>query len=124
MGKIIEKSIMSYSRSKCRGLIPHPTIITSLCLLGGVDEEWGNEETYARESPLTLTGVTKGPKNRGKEKEIEIEEEWWNERCNEPVQWESPPQEQQEIQRSVSPIWNVYPNIRKVHQEQTESSGH
>ena len=85
---------MSYSRSKCRGLIPHPATITILCLLGGVDEEWGNEETYSRASPLTLTGGMKGPKNRGKEKEIEIEEEGGNERCNEPIQWESPPQEQ------------------------------
>ena len=57
---------MSYFRSKCRGMIPHPAIITSLFLLGGVDEEWGNEETYPRASPLTLTGVTKGPKNIGK----------------------------------------------------------
>ena len=68
VGKIIENSITNYSKRKFRGLIPHPAIITSLCLLGGVDEEWGNEETYPRESPLTLTGVTKGPKNRGKEK--------------------------------------------------------
>ena len=36
VGKIIEKSIFSYSINKCRGLIPHPAIITSLCLLGGV----------------------------------------------------------------------------------------
>ena len=68
VGKIIENSITNYSKSKCRGLIPHPATITSLCLLGGVDEEWGNEETYPRASPLTLTGVTKGLKNRGKEK--------------------------------------------------------
>ena len=93
MGKIIENSIMSYSRSKCRGLIPHPTTITSLCLLGGVDEEWGNKETYPRASPLTSTGVKKGPKYKGKEKEIDIEEEGGNESCNEPVQWENPPQE-------------------------------
>ena len=73
VGKIIENSIMSYSISKCKGLIPHSATITSLCLLGGVDEEWGSEETYPRASPLTLTGVTKGLKNRGKEKEIEIE---------------------------------------------------
>ena len=57
---------MSYFRSKCRGMIHHPAIITSLFLLGGVDEEWGNEETYPRASPLTLTGVAKGPKNIGK----------------------------------------------------------
>ena len=68
VGKIIENSIMSYSKSKCRGLIPHPAMITSLCFLRGVDEEWGKEETYSRASPLTLTGVTKGPKNIGKEK--------------------------------------------------------
>ena len=100
VGKIIENSIMSSSRSKCRGLIPHPAIITSLCLLGGVDEEWGNEETYPRASPLTLTGVTKGPKDKGKDKEIEIEEEGGNERCDEPIQWESPPQEQQKFREA------------------------
>ena len=91
MGKIIENSILSYSRRKCRGMIPHPATITSLCLLGGVEEEWGKEETYPRASPLTFTGVTKGPKNRGKGKEIEVEEERGNERCNELAQWESPP---------------------------------
>ena len=89
VGKIIEKSILSYFRSNYRGLIPHLVTITSLCLLRGVEEEWGKEETYPRASPLTLTGVTKGPKNRGKEKEIEVEEERGYEGCNEPGQWES-----------------------------------
>ena len=42
--------------------------------------------------PLTLTGVMKGPKNRGKKKEIEVEEERRKERYNEPVWWKSPPQ--------------------------------
>ena len=65
VGKIIENSIMSYSKSKCRGLIPHPAIITKLCLLGGVIKDWDVEETCPKVSPLTLTGVTKGPKNRG-----------------------------------------------------------
>ena len=68
--------------------------------------------------------MTKGPKNKRKEKDIEIEEEGGNERCNEPVQWESPPQEKQEIQRSLSPVWNVSPDMREVHQEQAESSEH
>ena len=81
VGKIIENSILSYSRSNCRGLIPHLSTITSLCLLGRVEEEWRQEETYPRASPLTLTGVTKGPKNRGKGKEIEVEEEKGYERC-------------------------------------------
>ena len=89
VGKIIEKSILSYSKSKYRGMIPHPATIMRLCIQGGVEEEWGIEETYPRASPLTLTGITKGQKNRrkGKEKEIEVEKK--NEGCTEPEQWES-----------------------------------
>ena len=37
VGKIIENSIMSYYRSNYRGLIPHPSIITILCLIEGVN---------------------------------------------------------------------------------------
>ena len=36
VGKIIENSVLSYYRSKYKGLIPHPTTITRLCILGGV----------------------------------------------------------------------------------------
>ena len=68
VGKIIKNSILGYVESKCRGMIPHSATITSLCIQGGVKEEWGIEETYPRASPLTLTGITKGPKNRGKGK--------------------------------------------------------
>ena len=89
MGKIIEKSIFSYSRSNCRGLIPHPATITSLCLLGEVEAKWEKEETYTRASSLTLTGVTNGPKNKGKGKEKEMEEERGSRRCHELAQWES-----------------------------------
>ena len=92
VGKIIENSILSYSGSNYMGLIPHLATITRICLLGGVEEEWGQEETYPRASPLTLTGVTKGPKNRGKGKKIEVEEEREHERFYEPAQWESPVQ--------------------------------
>ena len=49
VGKIIENFILTYSKSKCKGLIPHPATITSLYLLGGVDEEWGKEETYPKD---------------------------------------------------------------------------
>ena len=123
VGKIIENSIMSYYISKYRGLIPHLATITRLCILGGVNGNWEDEETCPKASPLTLTKVTKGSKNRGKEKEIEIEEEERDERENEPVQWESPTQERQEMQRSLRPIWNVSPDVRETHQETTESSG-
>ena len=77
---------MSYYRRKYKVLIPHPATITILCLLKGVDGDWENEETCRKASPLTLTGVTKGPKNRSKEKEMEIEEEEGDEKNNEPVQ--------------------------------------
>ena len=39
VGKIIEKSILVYSKSKCMGMIPHPATIIRLCIRGGVEEE-------------------------------------------------------------------------------------
>ena len=89
VGKMIENSILSYFEGKCRGMIPHPATITNLCIQGGVKKEWGIEETYPRASPLTLTGITKGPKNRGKGREKEIEARKRNEGCTEIEQWES-----------------------------------
>ena len=71
VGKIIKNSIMSYFRSSYRGLITHPATTTGLCILGGVEGDWEEEETCPKASPLTLTGVKKGLKNRGMEKEIE-----------------------------------------------------
>ena len=80
---------MSYFRRSYIGLIPYPTTITRLCILGGVEGDWKEKETCRKASPLTLTRVTKGLKNRGKEKEIEIEEEEGDGRENEPEQLES-----------------------------------
>ena len=102
VGKFIEKSILSYSESKCKGMIPHPATITRLCIQGGVEEEWGIKETYPKASPLTLIGITKGRKKRGKGKEKEIEEEKGNEGCIEPKEWESQTSMQPEAQRSQS----------------------
>ena len=56
-----------------RGLISHPTTITRLCVLARVKGIWAEEETCPKVSPLTLTGVIKGPKSR-KMKEMEIME--------------------------------------------------
>ena len=75
VGKIIENSILSFYRGAYRGLVPHPALITRLCILGGVKGDWKEEETCPRTSPLTLTGITKGPKNRGREREAEVERE-------------------------------------------------
>ena len=66
VGKMIENSILSYPEGKYRGMIPHPAIITSLYIQGGVKKEWGIEETYPRASPLTLTGITKGTRTEGR----------------------------------------------------------
>ena len=37
VGKIIENSILSYYRGEYKGPIPHPALITRLCILGGVE---------------------------------------------------------------------------------------
>ena len=39
MGKIIKNSILCYYRGSYRGLVPHPALITGLCILGGVEED-------------------------------------------------------------------------------------
>ena len=75
VGKIIENSILSYSRGGYKGLIPHPALLTRLCILGGVEGHWEKEKNFPRTSPLTLTGITKGPKNRGKEREAKVARE-------------------------------------------------
>ena len=55
VGKIIENSILSYYRGGYMGLVPHPTLIARLCILGGVERDWEEEENFPRTSPLTLT---------------------------------------------------------------------
>ena len=40
-----------------------------------MEGDWEEEGTCPKVSPLTLIGITKGPKNRGKEKEVEVEKE-------------------------------------------------
>ena len=65
-GAIIENSIMKYHEGNKRGLIPHPAPITSLCIRAGVKGDWAEEEECPNASPLTLTGVSKGPRNQKK----------------------------------------------------------
>ena len=62
-GAIIENSIMKYHEGNKRGFIPHPATITWLCLKAGVKGNWVEEEECPNASPLTLTGVSKGPRN-------------------------------------------------------------
>ena len=66
VGAIIENSIMKYHEGNKRGLIPHPATITRLCIRAGVKRTWEEEEECPKVSPLTLTGVSKGPRNQNK----------------------------------------------------------
>ena len=65
-GAIIENSIMRYHEGNKRGLIPHLATITRLCIRAGVKGTWEEEEECPKVSPLTLTGVSKGPRNQKK----------------------------------------------------------
>ena len=65
-GAIIENSIMKYHEGNKRGMIPHPATITWLCIRAGVKGDWVEEEECPNASPLTLTGVSKGPRNQKK----------------------------------------------------------
>ena len=58
VGRIIEESILDYAKSKFSGNIPHPSLITHLCIKGGIkfNEE---EERCPKASHLTLTGALK-----------------------------------------------------------------
>ena len=75
VGKIIENSILSYHRRGHKGLIPHPALITRLCILGGVEGDWEEEQNCLRTLPLTLIGITEGPKNNGRERASEVARE-------------------------------------------------
>ena len=75
VGGLIEGSIKGYHLSKKRGLIPHPTTINRLCIFARVRGSWDEEETYPKVSPLTLTGVTKGPRNKKQKGMVEVEAE-------------------------------------------------
>ena len=56
MGKIIKESILDYVENNFSGNIPHPSLITLMCIKGDVkvNEE---EEKSPKASPLTLNGA-------------------------------------------------------------------
>ena len=90
----------------------------------GVEEDWEEEETCPKTSPLTLTGEIKGPKNREKKKEAETKGE---ERENieiEQIQFDSAAPEHPHRQEGLSPILTVSPDLRQIHQEQAKISKH
>ena len=74
-GNIIEKSILEYQCNIFFGHIPYPSIITHLCIKGGVTFDKKEEEKCPTISRLTLTTITKTLENKGKEKLKGVEEE-------------------------------------------------
>ena len=129
MGKIIESSIRCFHKNVKRGLIPHPTIITRLCILAGVQGIWAEEETCPKVSPLTLKGVTKGPKNiKIKEMEIvevaeELEEEEHEQLRMEQIPGEGQLPAEDEMQSRRSPLIHSLPDVRQTFSEPAECSG-
>ena len=58
VGKIIKESILDYAENNFLGSIPHPTLITLLCIKGGIKVA-KYEEKCPKASHLTLIGVLK-----------------------------------------------------------------
>ena len=75
VGGLIEGSIRGYHLSNKRGPIPHLTTISRLCIFAGVRGLWDEEEICPKVSPLTLTRVTKGPRNKKQKGMVEVEAE-------------------------------------------------
>ena len=125
VGGLLEGSIRGYHLSNKRGLIPHPATINKLCILARVRGSWDEEETCPKASPLTLTGVTKGPRNKKKKGIVELEVEPAEENDNremETVPEQIPPAEEEELPFKMSPLSHSEPKLREDFPELAESS--
>ena len=125
VGGLIEGLIRGYHLSNKRGLIPHPTTISRLCIFAGVRGSWDEEETCPKASPLTLTGVTKGPKNKRQNGMVEVEVEPAKENDNremETIPEQISPAEEEDMHFRMSPLSHSYPDMTKNFPEQEESS--
>ena len=88
----------------------------------GVEGDWEEEENCPRTSPLILTRITKGPKNRDREREAKVvrkEEE--NIEINQ-IHIDTAAQEQEHRLNNASPILTISPDVRQAHQEQAGNS--
>ena len=123
VGKIIETSIKRFHKNVKRGLIPHPATITRLYILAGVKGIWAEEETCPKVSPLTLTGVIKGPKSRNR-KEMKImevaeehEEEEEEQLGMEQILKEGQLPMEDEMNSRKSPLSHSPPDVRETFSE-------
>ena len=101
---------------------PSPSTDFKTLNLGGCPRRLGRRGELPKTSPLKLTEITKGPKNRNRGRQVEVvrEEE-------EPVEIQQPQLEDEALEllqgkRSVSPILTFSPEVRQVQPEQGESS--
>ena len=125
VGRLIEGSILGYHLSNKRRLIPHLATTARLCILATVKGRWEEEETCLRVSPLTLTGVIKGPRNRRQKEIVEVEAESEEEKANMEIEnflEKVPLAKDEEMQNRMSPLLHSFPNERENFPEHAESS--
>ena len=118
-------SIRGYHLSNKRGPIPHPATISKLCILVEVRGSWDEEETCPKASPLTLTGVTKGPMTKKQKRIMELEVESAEENDNremKTVPKQTPPVEEEEMPFRMSPLSHSGPELIEDFPELAESS--
>ena len=120
IGILIEDSIKGYHHSNKRGLIPHPSTIAKLCLLAWVKGMLEEEEKCPRFSPLTLTGVTRGPKGKRQKEimEVDAEAETVPTEKNETREMEAIPEGihpavEEEAHFRMSPLSHSYPKVQE-----------
>ena len=125
VGCLIEGSIRGYHLSNKRGLIHHLATINRLCILVGVRGSWDEEKTCPKASPLTLTGVTKGPRNKKQKGIVELDAEPAEENDNremETVPEYISSEEEEEMPFRMSPLSPPSPEMREDFLELVESS--
>ena len=78
----MEESILDYVEGKFSRNIPHPSLITLLCIKGGVKFSEEEEKRCLKASPLTLAEVLKAlvESEEGERRENQKEEEGRNSR--------------------------------------------
>ena len=120
---------MEYQSNNLFGHMPHPSIITHLCIKGGVAFNKAEEEKCPKIFPLTLTAITKTPASKGKENLKGVEEERGDNEVEMNISELSnqtlvirKEQTRNERERSASLDWVMYPEDIAYQKDQVESS--
>ena len=87
-----------------------------------MEGDWEEEENFPKTLPLTLTGITKGPKNKSRERVAEDErEEEENIEINQ-MHIDTTTQKQEQGMNGARPILTMSLEVGQVQQEQAGSS--